>query len=207
MISVPNMSREEYLKKNIPYFFLQPKRQFSQNETINLIKSGIMFGLINVSMSVSEKYKEYFDDFPIFFKNTNIKLHDINNIYLKNLLIEENHPVTKINGVKQLISSHSIENSFLSSDLIKFYLNFNNEFQDNVINIKIHNLLLFQGNKNFENIVKEICEMRYQTYNNPVLEPLSKLIKAIGNNIYGSSIMNLTNHKNIIICNKKKRKN
>ena len=206
MLNAPHMTRERYLKENIPYIFLQPKRQFSQNEAINLLKSGRMFGLINVSMNISNKYKHFFDDFPIFFKNINIKFHDIDNIYLKNLLIEENHPVTKINGVKQLISSHSIENSYLSSDLIKFYLNFNNKFNDNVINIKIHNLLLFQGDRNFENIVNEICEMRYQTYNNPTLEPLSKLIKAIGNNIYGSSIMNLTNHKNILICNKKKKK-
>ena len=206
MISIPHMSRQRYLKENISYIFLQPKCQFSQNEVINSLKSGIMFGLINVSMNVTEKYKKYFDDFPIFFKNINIKLHNIDNIYLKNLLIEEKHSITKINGVKQLISSHSIENSYLSSDLIKFYLNFNDKFNDNVINIKIHNLLLFQGHKNFKNIVEEICEMRYQTYNNPALEPLSKLIKAIGNNIYGSSIMNLINHKNILICNKKKEK-
>ena len=56
------------------------KRKVSDKEILDSVLSGELFGMLEVDIHVPDELKEHFEDLPPIFKNTKVKLDDIDKL-------------------------------------------------------------------------------------------------------------------------------
>ena len=66
---------KEHLRESLPY-----KRPLREEDLLEQIRSGKLFGYVQCDIEVPEELKEKFAIFPAIFKNTNVGGHDIGSL-------------------------------------------------------------------------------------------------------------------------------
>ena len=99
------------MRESFPY-----KQQLREENLLEQIRSGELFGYVKCEIEVPEELKMKFDNFPPIFKNTNVGRHDIESLMQdyaekEGLLCQPR---------KMLISSYFLENGTLITALLLF---------------------------------------------------------------------------------------
>ena len=104
---------KSYLRANFPY-----KRPLSEEQLLQQINDGPLFGYVQCDIEVPEHLRDYFSNFPPIFKNTVVSRDDIGDL-MKEYTEKEG---TKPQPRRMLISSFILTNVTIITPLLLFYL-------------------------------------------------------------------------------------
>ena len=143
---------KNHLRAN--FLYQQP---LSEERLKQEVKSGKLFGYVQCDLKVPEHLKEYFANFPPFFKNTVVSRK-----YIGDLMKE----YAEKGGImsqprKMLISSFLLKNGTIINLLPLYYLHLCLECT------KIHQLVQYTPNKCFNSFVQSAVNARRQGDENP----------------------------------------
>ena len=105
-------SVKSHLRENFPY-----RRPLSEEQLLQGIINGRLFGYVQCDIEVPEHLRNYFSKFPPIFKNTVVSRDDIGSL-MKQHAEKEN---IMVQPKRMLISSFILTNGFFLTPLLLFY--------------------------------------------------------------------------------------
>ena len=159
------------------------KVQLGQNEIIEGVKKGTIFGLISVDIDTPEHLKHYFSEMTPIFKNTLVSRNDLAEHMRDHVQREDRIKRPQ----RQLIGSYFAKEILLGLPLLKWYL------EKGLVVTTVHMLVQYVPHKSFLPFVNELTEARREGDKNPDCKILSDLYKLLGNSSYGKTICNKQN--------------
>ena len=166
---------KSYLRANFPY-----KRPLSEEQLLQRIIDGKLFGYVQCDIEVPEHMLDYFSNFPPIFKITVVSGDDIGNLLNENA---EKEGITL-----QLISSSILTNGTILNPLLSFYLKLGLVFK------KIHRFVQYTPRKRFDNFVQSAVDARRQRDENPNSGVVAETMKLLANSSHGYQIMDRSRH-------------
>ena len=170
---------KEHLRQSFPY--KQPLREENQ---LDQIRSGKLFGYVQCDTETPEELKKKFDSFPPILKNTNVFRHDIGSLMQdytekERLLCQPR---------KMLISSYFLEIGTLITPLLLFYLEFG------LVCKKIYRFVEYTPVKRFNKFVQSAVDARPEEDENPNSSVVAETMKLRANSFYGYKNMDRSRH-------------
>ena len=167
------------MRESFPY-----KRPLREENPLEQIRSGKLFGYVQCDIEVPEELKKKFANFPPIFKNTNVGRHDKGSLTKdyaekKGLLCQSR---------KMLTSSFFLENGTLITPLLLFYLDLVQVCK------KIYRFVEYTPVKSFNKIVQSAVNARREGDENPNCSVVSETMKLLANSSYGYQIMDRSRH-------------
>ena len=156
-----------------------------ESEILEAVEKDILFGALEVDVSVPEELKEYFADLPPIFKHATITYEDIGEYMLQYL--EENQIKYQIRV--NLIASMFGEKILLITPMVNWLLK---------KGVKIYQVIEFDPKKCFKKFVVDVCYDRRAGDKDPRLSIIADTSKLIGNAVYGHSLMDKEKHSHVI---------
>ena len=157
--------------------------QIDQNEIIEGVKKGTIFGLVCVDLETPEHLKDHFCEMSPIFKNTLVSRDDVGEHIRDHLKSEGTIKILQ----RQLIGSYFAQKILLGSPLLKWYL------EKGLVVTTVHLLVEYVPHKLFLPFVNQVTEARREGDKNPDCKILSDLYKLLGNSSYGKTICNEQN--------------
>ena len=170
---------QEHLRESFPY-----KRPLKEEDLLEQIRSGKLFGFVQCDIEVPEELKKKFASFPPIFKNTNVVRHRIGSLMQdyaekEGLLCQPR---------KMLISSYFLENDTLITPLLLFYLELG------LVCKKIYRFVEYTPVKCFNKIVQSAGNARREGDENPISNVVAETMKLLANSSYGYQNMDRSRH-------------
>ena len=170
---------KEHLRESFPY-----KRPLREENLLEQIRSGKLFGHVQCDLEVPEELKKKFANFPPNFKKTKVGRYDIG------LLTQD---YAEKQGLlcqprKMLISSYFLENGFLTTPLLQFYLELGLQCK------KIYRFVEYTSVKCFNKFVQSAVDARRERDENPNSSVVAETMKLLANSSYGYQIMDRSRH-------------
>ena len=172
-------SVKSHLRKNFPY-----RRPLSEEQLLQGIIDGRLFGYVQCDIEVPEHLCDYFSDLPPIFKNTVVSRYDIGSL-MKQYAEKE---IIMVQPRRMLISSFILASGTIITPLLLFYLNFG------LVCKKIHQFVQYAPRKCFNNFVQSAVVARRQGDKYPNSSVVAETMKLLGNSSYGYQIMNRSRH-------------
>ena len=172
-------SVKSHLRENFPY-----KQPLSEEQLLQGIIKGRLFGYVQCDIEVPEHLRNYFSNFPPIFKNTVVSRDDIGNL-MKQYAEKEN---IMAQPRRMLISSFNLTNGTIITPLLLFYL------QLGLVCKKIHRFVQYTPKKCFNKFVQSAVDARRQGDENPNASVVAETMKLLANSSYGYQIMNRSRH-------------
>ena len=172
-------SVKSHLRENFPY-----KRPLSEEQLLQGIIDGRLFGYVQCDIEVSDHLQNYFSNFPPIFKNTVVSREDIGNL-MRESAEKEN---IMAQPRRMLISSFILTNGTIITPLLLFYLKLG------LVCIKIHQFVQYTPRKSFNNFVQSAVDARCQGDENPNSSVVVETMKLLANSSYGYQIMHRSRH-------------
>ena len=165
---------KEHLRESFPY-----KRPLREENLLEQLRSGKLFGYVQCDIEVPEELKEKFANFPPNFKNTNVGRHDIGSLMQdyadKEGLLSQPR--------KMLISSYFLENGTLITFLLLFYLDLG------LVCRKIYRSVEYTPVNCFNKFVQSAVDARREGDENSNSSVVAETMKLLANSSYGYQIM------------------
>ena len=158
-----------HIRENFPY-----RRSLTEQQLLEGIKKGNLFGYVQCNTEVPEKLIGNFANFPPIFKNTLVSKNNIGDL-MKTYAEEEG---IMSQPRKMLISSFTIQNGTLITPLLLFYL------QLGLVCTKIHRFVEYTPKKCFNSFVQSAVDARRQGDKNPNLSVVAETRKLLANSSY-----------------------
>ena len=168
-----------YLRAKFPY-----KRPLSDEQLLQQIIEGRLFGYVQCDIEVPEHLRDYFSNFPPIFKNTLVSRDDIGDL-MKEYAEKEG---IMAQPRRMLISSFILTNGTIITPLLLFYLKLG------LVCKKIHRYVQYTPRKCFNNFVQSAVDARRQGDENPDSSVLAETMKLLANSPYGYQIMDRSRH-------------
>ena len=168
-----------HIGENFPY-----RRLLTEHQLLEGIKKGKLFGYVQCDIEVPEILRANFANFPPIFKNTLVSKNGIGEL-IKTYAEEE---VIMSQPRKMLISSFTLQNGTLITDLLLFYL------QLGLVCTKVHSFVEYTPTKCFNSFVQSAVDARRQGDKNPNSGVVAETMKLLANSSYGYQIMNRSRH-------------
>ena len=178
-------SNQQALKTRSIWHIPKPdtRIKIDQNEIIEGVKKGTIFGLVCVDLKTPEHLKDHFCEMTPIFKNTLVSRDDVGEHMRDHLKSEGKIKIPQ----RQLIGSYFAQNILLGSPLLKWYLD------KGLIVTTVHLLVEHVPHKSFLPFVNQVTEARREGDKNPDCKILSDLYKLLGNSSYVKTICNKQN--------------
>ena len=178
-------SNQQALKTHSIWHIPKPdtRIKIDQNEIIEGVKKGTIFGLVCVDLETPEHLKDHLCEMTPIFKNTLVSRDDVGEHMRDHLKSEGKIQILQ----RQLIGSYFAQKILLGSPLLKWYL------QKGLIVTTVHLLVEYVPHKSFLPFVNQVTEARREGDKNPDCKILSDLYKLLGNSSYGKTICNRQN--------------
>ena len=170
---------KEHLRESFPY-----KRPLREERLLEQRRSGKLFGYVQCDIEVPEELKKKFDNFPPIFKNTNVGRHDIG-LMMKDYAQKEG---LLCQPRKMLISRSFLENRFLVTHLLLFYLDLG------LVCKKIYRFVQYVRVKCFNKFEKSAVNARREGGENPNSSVVVETMKLPANNSYGYQSLDRSRH-------------
>ena len=168
------------------------KKTMSEQDILNKVRTGELFGLVKVDIFTPDHLKDRLDEFPAIFKNCEVGRDDVSPLMRR--YCEENGKLKK--PARLLISSHKADRVLLITPLLKYYLELGLRVT------KIHYTVHFPDHKPcFQKFADKVCQARRQGDKDPDSEVLANTFKLVGNSAYGKITMNKTKQTNVLYAN------
>ena len=172
-------SVKNHLRENFPY-----KRRLGEEQFLQGITDGRIFGYVQCDIEVPEHLRSYFSNFPPIFKNTVVNREDIGTLMRDYAEKENIMPQPR----RMLISSFNLTNGSIETPLLLFYL------QLGLVCKKIHRFVQYIPRKCFNNFVQSAVDARRQGDENPNSSVVAETKKLLANSSYGYQIMDRSLH-------------
>ena len=174
-----DVSVKSHLRENFPH-----KRPLSEEQLLQGIIDGQVFGYVQCDFEVPEHLRSYFSNFPPIFKNTVVSREDIGNLMRE--YAEKENIMTQPR--RMLISSFVLTNGTIINPLLLFYLKLG------LVCKKIHRFVQYAPRKCFNNFVQSAVHARRQGDENPNSSVVAETMKLLANSSYGYQIMDRSRH-------------
>ena len=159
-----------HLRENFPY-----KRPLSEEQLLQGIIDGRLFGYVQCDIEVPEHLRSFFSNFPPIFKNTGVSREDIGNLMRE--YAEKENIMTQPR--RMLISNFILTNGTIIIPLLLFYLKIG------LVCKKIHRFVQYTPRKCFNNFVQSAVDARRQGDENPNSSVVAETMKLLANSSYG----------------------
>ena len=169
---------KEPLREPFPY-----KRPLREENLLEQIRSGKLFGYVQCDIEVPEELKKKFASFQPILKNTNIGRHDIGSL-MQDYAEKEG---LRWQPRKMLISSYFLENGTFITLLLLFYLELG------LVCKKIYRFVEYTPVKCFNKFVQSAVDAR-RGDENPNSSVVAESTKMLANGSYGYQIMDRSRH-------------
>ncbi len=173
---------------------IHPSGPFTQEQLIEKIHRGEIFGFCEVDMHLPKELHHKFRDFQPFYKNTEVTIDDVGE-HMKSFA-SDNDLLKR--PVKCLLLSYFTKKSMLLTPLIQWYLD------HGCVIDKIHTFYSFKPEVCFTDFVNKIVQARRYGDSNTEGKIISEFSKLLGNSSIGKSLLQKEKHKNVVIANDKK---
>ena len=170
---------KSYLRANFPY-----KRPFSEEQLLQRIIAGRLFGYVQCDIEVPEHLRDCFANFSPIFKNTVVRRDDIG--ILKKDYAEKDGIMAQ--PIKMLISSSVLTNGTIITPLLLFYMKLG------LVCKKIHRFVQYTLRNCFNNFVQSAVDARRPGHKNPNSRVVAETMKLLANSSYGCQIMDRSRH-------------
>ena len=170
---------KEHLRESFPY-----KRPLREENLLEQLRSGKLFGYVQCDIEVREELKKKFANIPSIFKNTNVGRHDIGSLMQEyaekqGLLCQPR---------KMLISSYFLENGTLITPVLPFYLELG------LVCKKIYHFVEYTPVECFNKFVQSAVNARREGDENPNTSVVAETMKLLANSSYGYQIIDRSHH-------------
>ena len=174
-----NVDVKNHVRTHFPF-----KKPLSAKSLVQNIRNELIFGYMQCDLSISDKLKAKFSNFPPIFKNIDVSRNDIGE-YMKTYMEE-------IDLFKQpqrmLISSFKLNNGTFITPLFNFYLDLGLQCT------KICRFIQYTPRKVFKSFVQSVVDGRWAGDENPLSGVVVETMKLLGNSSYGYQIMDTSKH-------------
>ena len=170
---------KSHLRANFPY-----KRPLSEDQLLQQIINGRLFGYVQCVIEVTEHLRDCFSNFPPIFKNTVVSRDDIGNLMKKYAEKEGIMPQPR----RMLISSFILTNGTIITPLLLFYLKLG------LVCRKIYRFVQYIPRKCFNSFVQSAMDARRQGDKNPKSSVVAETMKLLVNSSNGYQIMDRSRH-------------
>ena len=160
------------------------RRSLTEQQLLEEIKKGSLFGYVQCDIEVIENLRENFASFPPVFKDILVSKNDIGD--LMKTYAEENGLMSQPR--KMLISNFTLQNGTLITPLLLFYL------QLELVVKEIHRFVEYTPRKSFNSFVQAAVDARRRGDENPSWSVVAKTMKLLANSSYGNQIMDRSRH-------------
>ena len=160
------------------------KRPLSEEQLLQRIIDGRLFGYVRCDIEVPEHLRDYFSNFPPVFKNTVVSQDDIGNLMKE---YAEKEGITA-QPRRMLISSFILTNGAIITPLLLLYLKLG------LVCKKIHRFVQYTPRKCFDNFLQSAVDARRQGDENPNSSVVAETMKLLANSSYGYQIMDRSRH-------------
>ena len=170
---------KNYLRANFPY-----KRPLIEEQLLQGIIDGRLFGYFQCDIEAPEHLRDYFSNFPPIFKRTVVSRNDIGDLMKEYAEKEGIMPQQR----RMLTSSFILTKCTITFPLLLFYLKLG------LICKKIHRFVQYTRRKRFNNFVQSAVDARRQGDENPNSSVVAETMKLLANSSYGYQIMDRSRH-------------
>ena len=168
-----------HIRENFP-----SRRSFTEQQLLEGIKKGNLFGHVQCDIEVPENLRVNFANFPPIFKNTLVSKNYIGD--LMKTYAEEGGRMSQLR--KKLISSLTLQNGTLITPLLLFYL------QLGLVVTKIHRFVEYTPKKCFNSFLQSAVDARRKGDENPNSSVVAETMKLLANSPYSYQIMDRSRH-------------
>ena len=168
--------------------FTHFKKTLSQDQIIQYIKDGHLFGFVECDIHTPEHLKEYFSEMTPIFKNTGVSLKDVG---------QQMQEYAKQHNIKDvprrlLIGSYFGKKIGLATPLLKWYL------EHGLVITRIYNVVEYVPNAALKDFTVQVAEARLHGDRDPRYALTAEMRKLEVNASYGTLITNKEKHHDII---------
>ena len=179
---------KDYLAQH--HTFAHFKKYLTQDQIIQYIHDGCLFGFVECDLEVLDNLKEYFLEMTPIFKN-DICLGDVGE-FMQNYAKE--HFIKDVpHGL--LIGSYFGKKIGLSTPLLKWYL------EHGLVITNIYTVIEYIPNAAFNSFVMQVAQTHLDGHHDKDKALITKTMKLIGNSSYGKLITNKEKHRDIVYLN------
>ena len=170
-----------YLKQHCTYTHF--KKYLNQNQIIQYIQDGCLFGFVECDIEVPDHPKDYFSEMNPIFKNTEVSLKDVGQH------MQEYAKEYKIKDIPRrlLIGSYFGKKIGLSTPLLKWYLN------HGLIITHIYTVVEYIPNAAFNSFMMQVAQARLDGDHDNDKALIAEIMKLIGNSSYGNCLQTKKN--------------
>ena len=172
-------SVKNHLRENFPY-----KRSLSEEQLLQGIIDGPLFGYVQCDTEVPQHLRSCFSNFPPIFKNTVVSREDIGTL-MREYAEKEN---IMAQPIKMLIPSFSLTNGTIITPLLLFYLKLGLDCK------KIHRFFQYTPRNCINNFVQSAVDARRQGDENPNSCVVAETMKLLANSTYGYQVIDRSRH-------------
>ena len=176
---ITDASVKNHLRENFPY-----KRPLSEEQLLQRIIDGQLFGYVQCDIEVPEHLQSYFSNFPPIFKNTVVSREDIGSL-MREYAEKEN---IMAQPRRMLISSFHLIIGTIITPLLLFYLKLG------LVCEQIYRFVQYNPRKCFNNFVQSAVDARRQGDENPKTSVVAETMKLLANSSYGYQKMDRSRH-------------
>ena len=167
------------------------KKYLNQNQIIQYIQDGCLFGFVECDIEVPDHLKDYFSEMTPIFKNTEVSLKDVGQ-YMQEYAKEHN---IKDIPRRLLIGSYFSKKIGLSTPLLKWYLN------HGLVITHIYTVVEYIPNAAFNSFMTQVAQARLDGDRDNDKALIAETMKLIGNSSYGKLITSKEKHHGIVYVN------
>ena len=164
------------------------KKYLTQDQIIQYIQDGHLFGFIECDIEVPDHLKEYFSEMPPILKNVDVCLDDVGE-FMQNYAKEHN---IKDVPHRLLIGSYFGKKIGLTTPLLKWYL------EHGLVITRIYTTVEYISNAAFSSFMTQIAQCRLDGDRDKDKALIAEMSKLIGNSSYGWMITNKEKHHDIV---------
>ena len=161
---------KSYFRANFLY-----KRPLSEEQLLQQIIDGRLFGYVQCDIEVPEHMGDYFSNLPPIFKNTVVSRDEIGNLMKVYAEKEGIMPQPR----RMLISSFILTNGTIITPLLLIYLKLG------LVCKKIHRFVQYAPRKCFNNFVQSAVDARRQGDKKPNSSVVTETLKLLANSSNG----------------------
>ena len=164
------------------------KKYLTQDQIIQYIQDGHLFGFVECDIEVPEHLKDYFSEMTPIFKNHDVSLDDVGE-FMQNYAKERS---IKDVPRRLLIGSYFGKKIGLSTPLLKWYL------EHGLVVTCIYTVIEYIPNAAFNSFMTQVAQARLDGDRDKDKALIAETIKLIGNSSYGKLITNKEKHHDIV---------
>ncbi|BFZ13860.1 hypothetical protein BsWGS_16899 [Bradybaena similaris] len=159
----------------------------TEDQIIEAVKDGSLFGLVECNIEVPDVHKEKFSEMTPIFKNIEVSRKDIGAFMQAHA---EKHNI--LNGPRRtLIGSYKGVEILLATPLLKWYL------MNGLEVTKIHQVIEYHPKACFKQFGDTVTEARRDGDRDPSCAIKSETMKLLGNAAYGKTLTNKSKHLDV----------